>query len=131
MASRVTYIWKTKRPVLEDHVQKLMAAAYQTATAVDPNVTTILVRSDLHDWTSKSGKWVKDAPHLTVSLKNPVQEEQKTHETSHGYSKSLDDYVIVRAVPSEYIKPDNTKDRDGDEIWPAGLKSETVVHGGG
>lgn len=45
MASRaITYVWKIQRPTQEELAQRLMALAYQTAMAADPNATTVLVR---------------------------------------------------------------------------------------
>ncbi|KAL9012484.1 MAG: hypothetical protein Q9173_002753 [Seirophora scorigena] len=96
--------------------------------ATDPNTTTVLIRSDVHASTRILGKWAKDEPHLTVSLKNRIQEEEKTHETSHGYTIALDDYTLARSVPSKYIKRDDTKDQDGNDIWPGGLQTEIVMH---
>lgn len=55
-------------------------------------------------------------------------EQQKTHQTSHGYVEGVNDPTLREYKPSGYVKPDNTKDSDGDEIWPEGLPSEEVVH---
>ncbi|KAL8957710.1 MAG: hypothetical protein Q9193_005092 [Seirophora villosa] len=129
MAARaVTYLWKYPRPSDQSRAIKLMGAAYQTAVATDPNTTSIMIRSDVHNSTWANGQWVQDEPHLTVSLKNKNQEEEKTHETSHGYTKSLDDYTLVRSAPSNYIKRDDIKDSKGRDIWPDGLESETLYH---
>ncbi|KAI4195987.1 MAG: hypothetical protein LQ348_002371 [Seirophora lacunosa] len=132
MAARaITYIWKYPRPTDQSRALKLMAAAYQTAVATDPNTTSIMIRSDVHSSTKVLGQWSKDEPHLTISFKNRIQEEEKTHETSHGYTKSLDDYTLVRSAPSNYIKRDDIKDVQGRDIWPGGLESETLMHGAG
>lgn len=45
MAARaITYIWKYPRPTDQSRALKLMAAAYQTAVATDPNTTSIMIR---------------------------------------------------------------------------------------
>ncbi len=45
MATRaITYVWKIERPNNEVLARIFMAAAYQTATKVDPGVTTVLIR---------------------------------------------------------------------------------------
>jgi len=45
MASKViTYVWKLARPVDDTAAGKVMAAAYQSAMATDPNTTTVLIR---------------------------------------------------------------------------------------
>ncbi|KAL8944764.1 MAG: hypothetical protein Q9211_000480 [Gyalolechia sp. 1 TL-2023] len=117
MASRaVTYVWKIQRPLLEEKARELMAAAYQTATATDPQVTTVLIRSPIHAETWRNGQLVIDDPHLTVCAKNAAQEQRKTHETAHGYTRSMEDATLLRTNPSGYVKPDNTKDNRGKEV---------------
>ncbi|KAL8975243.1 MAG: hypothetical protein Q9197_000546 [Variospora fuerteventurae] len=99
--------------------------------AADPNATTVLVRSDVHPTTTKGGVVVKDDPHITLCSKNSIQQQENTHEASHGYTRTLTDWTLVRPSPSKYVKPDDTKDRNGKPIWPSGLETETIVHGGG
>ncbi|KAL8951483.1 MAG: hypothetical protein Q9222_002537 [Ikaeria aurantiellina] len=131
MASKaITYMWKIKRPNNDLLARETIAAAYQIATEGNPNVTTILIRSRIHGTTWLHGKWVKDYPHLTICSKDSSQEAQKSHEASHGYTKSLTDPTLVKVSPSGFVKLDNTLDRDGDEIWPEGLPSEVIMHRG-
>ncbi|KAL8648918.1 MAG: hypothetical protein Q9210_004710 [Variospora velana] len=99
--------------------------------AADPNATSVLVRSEVHPTTIKGGVVIKDDPHITLCSKNSTQEREKTHEASHGYTRSLTDLTLVRPAPSKFVKPDDTKDRRGFPIWPEGLATETIVHGGG
>lgn len=91
---------------------------------------TYRCRSQMHASTWRNGKWVKDAPHITVCSKNPLQAQQKSHEAHHGYTKSLKDAQLVKIVPSRVTKPDNTKDKQENEIWPRGLPSEIIIHQG-
>lgn len=148
MATRaITYVWKIQRPPDDLRARVLMAAAYQTAKRVDPNVTTVLVRlvparnkghivtgltwlvrSPIHSSSRINGQWVKDDPHVTICAKNSTQEEMKTHEAAHGYTVSLDDPTLVRHKPSYFEKPDDTRDYRGNEIWPTGLPTEVVMH---
>ncbi|KAL8726745.1 MAG: hypothetical protein Q9166_006540 [cf. Caloplaca sp. 2 TL-2023] len=122
----IKYVWKIMKPEEEHLARQLRAAAYQTAVKTDPNVTTVLVRSSIHGTTWKNGQYVKDRPHLTVCVKNSTQDQQKTHETAQGYTKSMKDPTLTDVRPSGYPKPDNTKDHSGEEIWPDGLPSEVI-----
>lgn len=40
----VSYVWKIPKPLDDVAARALMAAAYKTATAMDPNAKTILIR---------------------------------------------------------------------------------------
>ncbi|KAL8901571.1 MAG: hypothetical protein Q9207_005135 [Kuettlingeria erythrocarpa] len=129
MATRaITYVWKIQRPPNEVVARIFMAAAYQTAMKVDPGVTTVLIRSPIHSSTFLDGHYVKDDPHITICSKNSTQEELKTHEAAHGYTVSLEDPTLVRIEPSDFVKPDEAKDRRGRMVWPTGLHSEVVMH---
>lgn len=77
------------------------------------------------------GSYKPDDPHITLSSKNKNQEQEKTHRTGHGYTKSMDDLTLVRTSPSPDTKADNFKDRKGKEIWAQDLPSETTMHQGG
>ncbi|KAL9595330.1 MAG: hypothetical protein Q9219_006507 [cf. Caloplaca sp. 3 TL-2023] len=131
MASKaITYVWKIPRPAKDSSARALMAVAYQVAMDKDPNATVVLVRSHVHPSSRRGGQRVKDDPHITVSFKNTEQARLSMHESSHGYTKSMTDWTIIRFHPNNYVKPDNFKDYDGKEIWPEGLDEEVVVHQG-
>lgn len=150
MASRaVKFVWKIAKPPEEQMVRDLMAAAYRLATQEHPYVTTILIRSVqvsivvavynpliqsrrtyIHGTTYQDGKWVKDDPHITISTKTGLQESGGIHESCHGYTKSMDDYTLIRTAPDKYTKSDNTLDIKGKPIWPNDLPSEVVMYQG-
>ncbi|KAI4178323.1 MAG: hypothetical protein L6R41_008438 [Letrouitia leprolyta] len=131
MASRaVKFVWKIAKPPEEQMVRDLMAAAYRLATQEHPYVTTILIRTYIHGTTYQDGKWVKDDPHITISTKTGLQESGGIHESCHGYTKSMDDYTLIRTAPDKYTKSDNTLDIKGKPIWPNDLPSEVVMYQG-
>ncbi|KAL9104588.1 MAG: hypothetical protein Q9163_000453 [Psora crenata] len=117
----ITYVWKITRPNDESKARDWMAAAYATAIQTDPNVTQVLIRSGIHPTTFTGGKHVPDAPHITIAVKNPKTQQNGTHETSHGYTESLQSARIVRVKPSGYVKSDSD-----NNVWPQGLPREVV-----
>lgn len=131
MATRmVRYIWKIPRPADPRVAQALMSASYQTAMATNPNTVEVLIRSNIHASTRTQGVYRADAPHITIAVKDTMQQASRTHEASHGYTASIASTVVVDVRPSGYSKPDDTKDTRGKEIWPAGLPYEDIAHNG-
>ncbi|KAL8930418.1 MAG: hypothetical protein Q9208_000602 [Pyrenodesmia sp. 3 TL-2023] len=124
----VKYVWKMPRPLKERYAEDLMDAAYFTAMETDPDTKEILIRSDAHSTTRIGGEWVADPPHITVSCKNAEQVRSGTHQTSHGYTKSLTDLEILRVTPDGFAKADNTMYKRGKTHWPEGLPEEEKYH---
>ncbi|GAB1311835.1 hypothetical protein MFIFM68171_02045 [Madurella fahalii] len=116
MASRsIEYIWKIARPKNEAVARAVMYAAYQTAIATDPNATRVLIRSYIHPTTWEAGKgFVKDDPHITISVKNPDMDKEKKHLTSHGYTPHLNSFNVIKVEPAPRILKD-----EGSTAWPA------------
>ena len=93
------------------------------------DILTVIRRSNIHASTATQGFYRVDNPHITIATKDEKQSQEKTHEASHGYTTSLQSTVVVDVKASGYVKPDNTKDIKGKEIWPDGLVSEDVACG--
>ncbi|KAL9012787.1 MAG: hypothetical protein Q9173_002462 [Seirophora scorigena] len=125
----IKYVWKVPRPDNEERAQILIEAAFYTAMQTHLTASVILIRSDVpHPTTFQNGAYVKDNYHITISVKNPQQEEDGTHSTTHGYTKSKTDLEIVGVSPNGYINRDDKLDNKGHPIWPAGLAEEQVLH---
>ncbi|KAL8962328.1 MAG: hypothetical protein Q9193_001249 [Seirophora villosa] len=116
---QINFHWKMRRPKDPAIAQNLKDCAHKTAMEVDPATTQVLLREDIHETTKKDGQYVKDDPHITVSLKNPQHVKDKTHHSAHGYTKSVKDHGFVKATSDNNVKPDTDK-----MVWPEGLDEE-------
>lgn len=131
----ITYIWKHDVPKNEQVALGVLSAAYHTAMATNPETTVILVRYDslsahkwycladvlteelspsslIHGTTMKRSVRVKDAPHVTISLKTPGMEQKNQHQTCHGYTDRPRSSKVVKVVPDDVRKDSETK------AWP-------------
>ncbi|POR32695.1 Uncharacterized protein TPAR_07104 [Tolypocladium paradoxum] len=94
MASqRIEYIWKVARPKNEVIARGLI--------------------SYIHPTTCTRGRFVTDRPHITVSVKNPVTEQARKHQTSHGYTPHINSFEIVEVSPAS-----GTRDDVSSLAWP-------------
>lgn len=88
----------------------------RTAYAIANNFSSVV-----HDTTSNpfTGKYEKDPKgwHVTLCFKDLMQLENNTHVTSHGYCKGKVDLEFVEATHYPE-KPDSTKKRNGQPVWP-------------
>jgi hypothetical protein len=73
-------------------------------------------RSYVHATTRTRRTYKKDAPHVTISVKNPVTAEQQKHQTSHGYTNGPRSFDVVKVTPSSFIAEDAES-----EAWPADM----------
>ncbi|KAL8724672.1 MAG: hypothetical protein Q9181_006722 [Wetmoreana brouardii] len=122
---KVDYEWLMDRPDSNNYAKKLMRAAYNTAIQVDPKVSKICMRSDVHVDTVVGGIKQKDPPHITVSSKTPEQEQAGTHVTAHGYTPELNSLNITRVSPNNHEKLDSKMNPNTNSpYWPANLPKE-------
>ncbi|KAI4174790.1 MAG: hypothetical protein LQ346_008188 [Caloplaca aetnensis] len=124
----ITYVWKMPRPKNQEWAEELMRAAYDTAMRIDRDTKVILIRSDPHTTTRAGKHYVGDDPHVTISCKSSHQILDGTHQTIHGYTRSLKNLEVLRAEPSDYVNPDDTIDNKGKLVWPGGLPEEEQWH---
>ncbi|CCF33698.1 hypothetical protein CH063_05839, partial [Colletotrichum higginsianum] len=96
----------------------LMFAADQPAIQTDPNTTQVLIRSYIHPSTRTRGVYVKDNPHITISVKNPETAKQGEHESSHSYTPHLKSFNVVTVVRGGYIKDDRV-----GNTWPSEIEA--------
>ncbi|OJD22996.1 hypothetical protein ACJ73_05653 [Blastomyces percursus] len=118
MATPIECIWKVARPKNETIVRALMYASYQTAIQTDPNTTRVLIRSYISPSTRTNGAWVKDKPHITVSVKNPQTSQVGQHQTSHGYTPHIKSFDVIRVSPNSNIANDSSS-----LAWPASMET--------
>lgn len=73
----------------------------------------------MHDTTKLNGKYQKDplGAHVTLCYKTEAHLRRGTHVASHGYVKSMADWTYKNAT-HDPEKLDDTKKRNGEEIWP-------------
>jgi len=77
-----------------------------------------------------NGEHVRHAPHITISVKNDAQVHNGTHRTVHGYILSTD---VEEGPPKiESVahgpKPDTTRTRSSNMVWPTDLAQLSVVY---
>ncbi|KAK5998795.1 hypothetical protein PT974_01178 [Cladobotryum mycophilum] len=107
------------KPKSTKRMEELIALAYQTARDRKLYPKAVLIRSEIHDTTTKYGKRRKDPKgfHVTIAYKDAQQLADGTHVASHGYcpSKTVLDFVEATHDPP---KPDSTLKLSGNEVWP-------------
>ncbi|KAJ6184732.1 hypothetical protein N7519_006033 [Penicillium mononematosum] len=117
MASRtIEYVWKVARPKDEDVARALIYAAYTTAIQTDPRTTRVLIRSYTHPTTRMGGVYAKDQSHITISVKNQKTIQSGQHQSSHGYTRHIKPFEVIRVSPSGVLKSDS-----GDMAWPPSM----------
>lgn len=75
-------------------------------------------RSYIHPSTRTNGAWVKDKPHITVSVKNPQTSQAGQHQTSHGYTPHITSFDVIKVSPNLYIADDSSS-----LAWPASMET--------
>ncbi|KAK3386144.1 hypothetical protein B0H63DRAFT_510749 [Podospora didyma] len=107
MSSRaIEYIWKVARPKNEAIAKALI--------------------SYIHPSTRTRGVYVKDNPHLTLSVKNTETAKEGKHQTAHGYTPHINSFNVNNVVPSSNVKDDSM-----GNAWPAEMdtRPKDVVFG--
>ncbi|KAL1859078.1 hypothetical protein VTK73DRAFT_7597 [Phialemonium thermophilum] len=127
----VRYFFYSGNTIRADRKEKLVALAYATARDQHLAPKAILIRSDIHNTTSISGKRVVDPRgwHGTFAFKFDDQTEREFHVASHGYTTGKEEFRLINAThtPEKSDFTPRGGKNSGKVVWPEWDELEEYV----